>query len=130
MAEIKTLEEAKAMIGKEVRLAYNKETMSKDLAGADVLTGTVRKIISNWEHTKDGDVCTSYTYDKVDVVDPNNGGLHYVKPEKVFTLDIKDNDVKTVAIDNEMAKYQEKLVELQTQKDAIIVTIGDIEKIT
>ena len=109
MAEIKTLDEAKAVIGKEVKLAYNKETMSKDLEGVDVLTGTVRKIISTWEHTKDGDKCVSFTYDKIDVVDLVNGGLHYVKPEKAFVVGTQDDDIINVAVNAEVAKLQAKM---------------------
>jgi len=116
MAEIKTIEEAKLKIGQQVKFAYNKNTMSKDLAGVDTLIGTARKLISTWEHTDKGDKCISFTFDKVDVVDPNNGGLHYISPEKAFSDDTKDTDIINVAAIDEIAKLQARIVELEANK--------------
>ena len=119
MAEIKTLEEAKAKIGQVVKCCDNSQV--ENLKGIDVLSGTVVKILSSWEHTKDGDKCLSFTTN-VDVVDPVDGGVHHLTSEKVFIADTKDDDVKNVTVNEEVAKLQARIIELEASKVVVVDT--------
>ena len=121
MAEIKTLEEAKAKIGQVVKCGNNSET--ENLKGIDVLSGTVVKILSSWEHTKDGDKCLSFS-PSVDVVDPVDGGLHHLTLDKIFTTDTMDDDVKNVAVNDEVAELQARMDELLASIKVKVEPVG------
>jgi hypothetical protein len=108
--EIKTIEEAKALIGRLVKFVPE-DGISINLRGLKVLSGELMKITSNWEHTKDGDVCVNFQ-NNIDVVDPKDGGLHHVIAKKIFTDDVKDDDVINFAENDELIKLQKRMDEI------------------
>lgn len=108
--ELKTIEEAKLKIGNVVKFAPEGE-VSENLKGLKVLSGTITKITSNWEHSKDGDKCTSFQTN-VDVVDPKDGGLHHMTGTRIFTDDAKELDIINVSENDELAKLQKRMDEI------------------
>ena len=112
--ELKTIEEAKTKIGIVVKFCPD-ENVSENLRGLKVLPGTITKITSNWEHTKDGDVCINFQTN-IDVVDPKDGGLHHLTAQRIFTNDTKDKDIVNINAVDEIEKLRARLVELEASK--------------
>lgn len=111
--EIKTIEDVKKEIGNKVKFGKG-ENVSEDLKSLDVLEGTITKIMSTWEHTADGEKCTSWTAN-IDVVDPKDSGLHHLTTDRVFSLDHNAKDIKDIAINDQIAEYEAKIAELESQ---------------
>ena len=114
MVEIKTIEKAKLKIGNIVKFAPEGE-VSENLKGLKVLSGTITKITSNWEHTKEGDICIGFQT-SIDVVDPKDGGLHHMTAKRIFDDVEKEFDIVNVAAIDEIVKLQAKIVELEASK--------------
>jgi len=114
MAELKTIDDIKKEIGKKVKFGKG-DNVSENLKALDVLEGTITKVVSSWEHTKDGDKCMSWNAN-VDVIDPLDSGLHHLTSDKVFSLDHDDKDIKDFAIIDEISKYQVKIAELEAKR--------------
>jgi hypothetical protein len=112
--EIKTIEEAKAKIGNVVKFAPDGE-LPENLKGLKVLSGTITKITSTWEHTKDGDKCVSFQ-NSIDVIDPVDGFPHHMTATRIFDDIEKDMDIVNVASIDEIAKLQARIVELEASK--------------
>lgn len=110
MAELKTIEEAKLKISNIVKFAPE-GGVSENLKGLKVLSGTITKITSTWEHTKDGDVCKSFQ-NSIDVIDPKDGGLHHMTAKRIFTDDVKELDIINVSENDELAKLQTRMGEI------------------
>jgi hypothetical protein len=108
--ELKTIEEAKLKIGGIVKFAPEGE-VSENLKGLKVLSGTITKITSNWEHTKEGDVCVGF-HNYIDVIDPKDGGLHHMMGTRIFTDDVKEIDIINFAENDELAKLQKRMDEI------------------
>lgn len=114
--ELKTIKDAKKEIGNKVKFGKG-ENVSENLKSLDVLEGTITKITSSWEHTKEGDICMSWTA-YVDVVDPLDSGLHHLTSSQIFTDDTYDKDIKNIAITDKIAKLQAEIAELEAKKNA------------
>jgi hypothetical protein len=113
MAELKTIEDVKREIGKKVKFGKG-ENVSENLKSLDVLEGTITKVTSGWEHTKEGDVCISWTAN-IDVFDPKDSGIHHLTSDRIFSNDTKDIDIKDIAINDQIAEYEAKIAELESQ---------------
>jgi len=117
--ELKTIEDLKKEIGNKVK--FNKpESVSENLKALDVLEGTITKVMSNWEHTADGDVCVSWTT-SVDVVDPKDGGIHHLTATQVFDLDENDDDIVNIKAIEEIAVLEAKIVVLEASKKTVVI---------
>lgn len=127
MAEIKTIEEAKDLIGREVHFRIE-NIPHENLKGLDVLSGVVRSIESSWIYTKDGDVCTRWTA-SIDVTDPKDGGVYHLSSNRIFTDDTKDIDIVNVSIDEEINKLAERIVILENSKVATDIIDKPIDNI-
>jgi hypothetical protein len=112
--EIKTIEEAKLKIGGVIKFAPD-GAVSENLKGLKVLSGTIIKITSTWEHTKEGDVCISFQ-SNIDVIDPIDGFPHHMTATRIFDDIEKDMDIVNVASIDEIAKLQARIVELEASK--------------
>jgi hypothetical protein len=108
--EIKTIEEAKERLGRLVKFVPD-DDVSVNLRGLKVLSGALIKITSNWEYTKDGDVCVSFQ-NYIDVIDPIDDGLHHICAKTIFTDDVKDDDVINATENEELAKLQRRMDEI------------------
>ena len=116
--ELKTIDDIKKEIGKKVKFGKG-DNVSENLKSLDVLEGTITKVNSSWEHTKEGDVCTSWTAN-VDVIDPLDSGLHHLTSDKVFSLDEKNNTIVNIKVIEEIATLEAKIVELEASMVEVI----------
>jgi hypothetical protein len=116
--ELKTIDDIKKEIGKKVKFGKG-DNVSENLKALDVLEGTITKVVSSWEHTKDGDKCMSWNAN-VDVVDPKDGGLHHLTSNKVFSLDEKNNTIVNIKVIEEIATLEAKIVELEASMVEVI----------
>jgi len=112
--ELKTLEDIKKELGNKVKFGRS-DNVSENLKMLDVLEGTITKIVSNWEHTVNGDVCTSWTA-YIDVVDPKDGGLHHLTTDRIFSLDEKDDIIINIKAIEEIAELKAKITALEASK--------------
>ena len=118
--EIKMIEDVKKEIGNKVKFGKG-DNVSENLKALDVLEGTITKVTSNWEHTVDGDKCTSWVAD-IDVTDPKDGGLHHLTSDKIFSLDEKDDIIINIKAIEEIAILEAKIVTLE----ASMVVVSEI----
>jgi hypothetical protein len=112
--EIKTIEEAKSRIGRLVKFVPE-DSVSVNLRALKVLSGALVKITSNWEHSKEGDVCVDFQ-NCIDVVDPKDGGLHHITAKRIFDDVEKDADIINIDAINEITKLQARIAELEASK--------------
>ena len=109
--ELKTLEDIKKELGNKVKFGKG-ENVSENLKSLDVLEGTITKIMSSWEHTKEGDKCMSWTAN-VDVIDPKDGGLHHLTSDKVFSLDEKNTNIINIEVIEEINILEARIAVLE-----------------
>jgi hypothetical protein len=119
MAEIKTVLEAKLLLGQEVHFRIE-NIPHENLKSLDVLSGVVTRIESRWTHTIQDEACDYWTAN-IDVTDKNDGGLYHLSTSKIFTDDTKDIDIVNVSIDEEINKLAERIVVLEGSKAKILV---------
>ena len=112
--ELKTLEDIKKELGNKVKFGKG-DNVSENLKVLDVLEGTITKITSSWEYTKEGDVCTSWITN-IDVVDPKDGGLHHLTTDRIFSIDHDDKEIKNIAITDKVAKLQAEIADLEAKR--------------
>ena len=125
MAEIKTVEEAKGLIGREVHFRIE-NIPHENLKSLDVLVGVVMSIGSNWTYDKDGEVCNSWIAN-IDVTDPKDGGLYHLSSNRIFTDDTKDIEIINASILAEKAVLEDKIAILnETLKKAEEINGGEI----
>jgi len=111
--ELKTIEDVKKEIGKKVKFGKG-DNVSDNLKALDVLEGTITKVTSSWEHTKDVDFCTDWTA-YVDVTDPKDGGLHHLTADRIFSLDHDDKAIKEISILEKIVKLQDEIWALEAE---------------
>lgn len=111
--ELKTIEDVKKEIGKKVKFGKG-ENVSENLKALDVLEGTITKVISSWEHTVDGDKCTSWTAN-IDVVDPKDSGIHHLTSDRIFSLDHDAKEIKEIGILEKIVKLQDEILKLEAE---------------
>jgi len=109
--ELKTIDDIKKEIGKKVKFGKG-DNVSENLKVLDVLEGSITKVTSSWEHTVGGDTCTSWTAN-IDVIDPKDGGVHHLSSSRIFTNDTNDDDLINLTSNDEIARLQARIVELQ-----------------
>ena len=113
MSELNTIEDVKKEIGKKVKFGKT-DNASENLKALDVLEGTLTKVTSAWEHTVDGDVCTSWTA-SIDVIDPKDSGLHHLTSDRIFSLDHENKEIKEIGILEKIVKLQDEILKLEAE---------------
>jgi hypothetical protein len=111
--ELKMIEDVKKEIGKKVKFGKG-DNVSDNLKSLDVLEGTITKVVSSWEHTKDGDFCTDWTAN-VDVIDPKDSGIHHLTTTRIFSLDHAGKDIKEIGILERIVKLQDEILALEAE---------------
>ena len=111
--ELKTIEDVKKHIGNKVKFGKI-DNVSENLKSLDVLEGTITKVTSSWEHTKEGDKCMSWNAN-VDVVDPKDSGIHHLATTRIFGLDSDDKEIKEIGILEKIVKLQDEILKLESE---------------
>ena len=109
--ELTTIDDVKKEIGNKVKFGKG-ENVSENLKSLDVLEGTITKIMSSWEHTKEGDKCMSWTAN-VDVIDPKDGGLHHLTSDRIFSIDEKDDTIINIEAIEEIVALEDRITVLE-----------------
>jgi hypothetical protein len=125
MAEIKTIEGAKDLIGLDVHFRIE-DIPHENLKVLDILSGVITSIDSNWSYTRDGDVCKSWTAN-IDVTDPKDGGLYHLSSNKIYAEDTQDIEIINESVNAQIFKLESQITALnETLKKAEEINSGEI----